>query len=174
MLEVFELPKEFRDIRGLERVLTARRLLFKKISITEGQSPRLKGALCDVPIHVVGVCKALPRPADSNEIGIATLKRKLQYRGYVYSESIRPNFITRLLQCLKLNNSLYHDIEINLENVPNFLINEKSQDSLLVHVLSNINIHQEIPIMFEKNDSSKEVESDIQSKSSNIPISNCV
>lgn len=32
-LEVFELPKEFRDTRKFEKVLIARRLLFKKISI---------------------------------------------------------------------------------------------------------------------------------------------
>ena len=76
----------------------------------------------------------------------------------------------RLLQYLKLHNTLCHDIEINLDNVPNFLINEKSQDILLLNVLSNIDIHEEIPIMVEKNDSSGEVESDIQSKSSNTPI----
>ena len=76
----------------------------------------------------------------------------------------------RLLQYLKLNNSRYHDIEINLDNVPNFLINEKSQDILLLNVLSNIDIHEEIPIMVEKNDSNEEVESDIQFNSSSTPI----
>ena len=76
----------------------------------------------------------------------------------------------RLLQYLKLDNTLCHDIEIKLDNVPNFLINEKSQDSLFLNVLSNVDIYEEIPIMVEKNDSSGEVESDIQSKSSNTPI----
>ena len=80
----------------------------------------------------------------------------------------------RLLQYLKSNNSLYHDTEINLDNVPNFLINEKSPHSLLLNVLSNIDsnidIHEEILTIVEKNDLSKEVESDIQSKSSNTPI----
>ena len=80
----------------------------------------------------------------------------------------------RLLQYLKLNNSLYHDTEINLDNVPNFLINEKSPYSLLLNVLSNIDsnieIHEEILIIVEKNDSSEEVEIDIHSKSSNTPI----
>ena len=137
----------------------------------KGQSPKLKGgALCNVLIDVVDVCKTLPLPADSNGVAIVKLKRKLQYRGHVYFESVRPNFIMRLLQYLELNNSLYHDIEINLGNVPNFLINEKRQDSLLLNVLINIDIHEEIPIMVEKNDSSEEVESDIQSESSNTPI----
>ena len=171
MLEVSELPKEFRDIQRFERVFTAIRLFFKKISIIpKDQSPNLKDALCNVPIDVVYVCKALTRPADNNRIVIVKLKRKLQHRDHVYFESVRSNFIMRLLQHLKLNNSLYHDIEINLDNVPNFIINEKSQNSLLLNVLSNIDIHEEIPIMVEKNYSREEVESDIQSKSSNTPI----
>ena len=33
LLEVCELPKKFRDIRRLERILVAKRLLFKKINI---------------------------------------------------------------------------------------------------------------------------------------------
>ena len=95
MLEVSELPKEFRDIRRLERVLIARRPLFKKISIMpKGQSPKLKGALCNLPIDLVDVCKTPPRPADSNGIVIVKLKRKLQYRGHVYFESVRPNKTT--------------------------------------------------------------------------------
>ena len=118
MLEVSELPKEFRGCQRLERVPIARRLLFKEISIMpKGQSPKLKGALCNVPIDVVDVCKTLPRPADNNRIVIVKLKRKLQCRGYVYFECVRPNFSMILLQLLKLNNSLYHDIEINLDNV---------------------------------------------------------
>ena len=116
----------------------------------------------------VDICKTLPHTADSNGIAIVKIKRKLQYRGHVYFEFIRPNFIMRLLQYFKLNNSMYHDIEINLDNVPNFLINEKRQDSLLLNGLSNIDIHEEIPIMVEKNDSGEEVDSDIQYKSSNI------
>ena len=102
MLEVSELPEEFRDIRRLERVLIARRLLFKKISIMpKCQSPKLKGALCYVPRDAVDVCKRLTRRADSNGIVIVRLKRKLQCRGHVYFQSVRPNFIMRLLQYLK-------------------------------------------------------------------------
>ena len=69
MLEVCELPKEFRDIRRLERVFVARQLLFKKINImSKGQFPKLKGALCNIPIDVVDDCNTLPRLADSNGI----------------------------------------------------------------------------------------------------------
>ena len=76
-LELCKLPKEFRDIRRLEKVLVGRRLLFKKISIMpKGQSPKLKGALCNVPVDIVDICNTLSRPADSNGIVIVKLKRK--------------------------------------------------------------------------------------------------
>ena len=43
------------------KVLVARRLLFKKINIMpKGQSPKLKDALCIVPIDVVDICNTLP------------------------------------------------------------------------------------------------------------------
>ena len=41
-----------------------------------------------------------------------------------------------------------------MDNIPDFLINEKSQDSL--HVLNNIDKNEEIPMMVEKNDLSFE------------------
>ena len=31
----------------------------------KGQSPKLKGVLCNVPIDVADICNILPRPADS-------------------------------------------------------------------------------------------------------------
>ena len=96
LLEVCEILKKIRDFRRPERVLVARRLLIKKINIMpKGQSPKLKGPLCNIPIDVVDVCNALPRPADSDGIIIVKLKRKLQYRGHVYFGSVRPNFISK-------------------------------------------------------------------------------
>ena len=59
------------------------------------------------------------------------------------------------MQYLKLNNMLHHDIVINSDNIPIFLINEKSQDNLLINVLKNIDINEEIPMMVEKNDLAK-------------------
>ena len=66
---------------------------------------------------------------------------------------------------------MYHDIEIDLDNIPSFLINEKSQDSLSINVLKNINIDDEIPVIVERSGLCvEEVESDIHSISSNLPI----
>ena len=145
-------------------VLVARQLLFKKINIIpKGQSPKLKGALCNTPIDVVDVCNTPPRPAVSNGIIIVKLKNH---------ESVRPNFILKFLQYSKLNNPLYHDIETDLDNIPSFLINEKNQDSLSINVLNNINTNDEISIIIERNGSHFEevIETDIHSTSSNLRI----
>lgn len=64
-------------------------------------------------------------------------------------------------------------------NTPNFVINEKSQDSLLINVLNNLDIIEEIPMMVDKNDLSiEEIESAIHSISckhthSNFFFENC-
>ena len=50
----------------------ARQPLFKKISVmSKGQSVKLKGTLCNVPIDAVDIFKTLPCSADSNGIVIA-------------------------------------------------------------------------------------------------------
>ena len=70
----------------------------------KGQSPRLKGAICNFPIDVIcssNTLLTLFRPADSNGLLIVKLKRKLIYRGHVSFELIRPSFIFRALQFLK-------------------------------------------------------------------------
>ena len=57
------------------------------------------------------MCNTLARASDSNDLVIAKLKRKLAYRGYIYFESERPNFIQfifRLLQFLKVNYRLIY------------------------------------------------------------------
>ena len=73
-LWAFHLPHEFRDIRRLEKVPIARRLLFKKITILpKGESPELKGTMCNVPVDVAGVCNNLSHASDSNGLVIVKL-----------------------------------------------------------------------------------------------------
>ena len=78
----------------------------------KGQSPKFKGVICNVPMDVVSTCNTLPCPADSNGLVTVKLKRKLEYRGHVYFEPVRPRLILRILQFLKKNNPLYHDTDI--------------------------------------------------------------
>ena len=71
-------------------MLIARRLLFKKIHIPKSQSPNIKGAICNAPVDTIDISDTLPRQ-------VVKLKRKLEYRGHAYFESLRPNIINRLL-----------------------------------------------------------------------------
>ena len=83
-LEIFVFPPYLPKLRRLEKVVIAKRLLFKKIVIMpKGQSPKLKGAICNVPLETESACDTLPRGADSNSIVMLKLKRKLVYRGHV-------------------------------------------------------------------------------------------
>ena len=84
-LQIYDFPIELRCIHQLERVLIARRLQFKEVTIMpKGQSPKFKGAICNVPIDVASTCNTLPCPGDSNGLIIVKLKKKLEYRGHVY------------------------------------------------------------------------------------------
>ena len=91
-LSVDQLPSEFRKLLHLETILVARRILFKKITVMpKGQSPKVKGNICNIPVtKIESNCKSLPRPADSNEIIVVKLKRKNEFRGHVLFESARP------------------------------------------------------------------------------------
>ena len=70
------MPNEFRDLRGLEKVLVAKRILFKKVTaMTKGQSPKVKGSICNIPISEIGNnCNCLSRPADRMELSLSNLK----------------------------------------------------------------------------------------------------
>ncbi|XP_066915086.1 uncharacterized protein [Clytia hemisphaerica] len=85
----------------------------------KGQFPKLKGSICNVPIDVEDVANTLPRKTSDNGLVIVKLKRKLEYRGHVIFESIRPDFIQHILSYLKVNNPLYQDIEIDVSNISN-------------------------------------------------------
>ena len=50
-----------------------------------------------MPIESGKICNVLPRPADSNGLMVAKLKRGLKYWGNVYFEPIRPFVICQAL-----------------------------------------------------------------------------
>ena len=55
---------------------------------------------------------------------------------------------------MKLNNSLYGNIEEDVKIIPSFLVEEKRCDSLPLVALNNANIDDKIPVIVEKNYSS--------------------
>ena len=66
---------------------------------------------------------------------------------------------------------MYHEIEIDIDNIPSSPVNKKNQDSLPINALNNINIDDEIPIIVKRNGLHvEEVESDIHCISSKLPI----
>ena len=80
-LQLFELPNAFSDLRKLERVLISKRLLFKRITIMpKGQSSKIKGGICNVPIEADEICNILPRSAENNGIVQVSLKKKNQFQ----------------------------------------------------------------------------------------------
>ena len=58
----------------------------------------------------------LPRPAGSNGLIIAKLKRKIEYKGHAVFEAVRPDVI-QFLEFFRSHNDLYSDIEINPANI---------------------------------------------------------
>lgn len=107
----------------------------------KGQFPKLKGAICNVPMETESVCTTLPRGSDSNGIIMAKLKRKLMYTGHVLFEGVRPNVITDCLQYLKLNNHLYRDVKIDETQIPENLLslNDDENDISLPIIIENEN-----------------------------------
>ena len=117
-LDVYNFPSHFCGIRKLEKVLIAKRLLFKKITIMpRGQMEKISGTICNIPINTTNATNMLPQPADSNGLVIVKLKRKLEYHDHVLFEPVRPVFLKSFLNYLRTNNHLYQDVVINTENI---------------------------------------------------------
>ena len=58
------------------------------------------------------------------------LKRKLEFRGHVYFQAVRPQFILDALNWLKFNNSLYNNITIDISNISANLTSFEQQDNV--------------------------------------------
>ena len=69
----------------------------------------------------LAVTNIIPRGADSNGLVVVKLKHKLNYRGHVYFEAVRPETVFHALQYPQKNNALHSDIEIVVDNVPSDL-----------------------------------------------------
>jgi len=83
----------------------------------KGQQRKIKGAICNVSVCCEETRHVLPRPPDSSGIIMLKLKRKLQFRGHVYFQAVRPEVVLHVLQWLQENNELYQNVTINLENI---------------------------------------------------------
>ena len=58
---------------------------------------KLRVVFAIFPLKGAYICNILLRPADSNRLIMVKLKQGFQYRGYVYFEPVRPNFMYQAL-----------------------------------------------------------------------------
>ena len=65
-------------------------------------------------IRQVVFCHA---PPERSGIILLKLKRKLQFRGHVYFQAVRPHFVLQALQWLKANITLHKDIQIDVNDI---------------------------------------------------------
>ena len=101
-LQIFETPAEIKNLNRLERLLIARRILFKKVTVTpKGQFPKLKGPICNIPIYISDITNILPHGADSSGLIMVKLKRKLGFRGHVCFSPVSPESVYLALSYLK-------------------------------------------------------------------------
>ena len=65
----------------------------------KGKSLKIKGSICNIPVSEFNVnCNILPIPADSNGLIIVKLKQKLEYKGHLVFEVIRPDVVIQLVE----------------------------------------------------------------------------
>ena len=98
----------------------------------KGQQPKIKGAICNIPVQVNSVTNCLPRQTDG-EILFVRLKRKIIFNGHVYFESVRPEFVEAALNYLKQVNPFYSNVLINVENINKDLLCLTDVETMVQH-----------------------------------------
>lgn len=115
---VDDIPIELSTLEKLEQILIAQRIVFQKIVVMpKGQQRKIKGAICNVPVECDKTCQIPPRAPESSGIILLKLKRKLQFRGHVYYQAVRPEIVLNALNWLKANNELYKTITIDIDRI---------------------------------------------------------
>ena len=100
-----DIPTELSTLEKLEQILIAQRIVFEKIVVMpKGQQRKIKGAIRNVPVECDKTCQTLPRAPESSGIILLKLKRKLQFRGHVYYQAVRPEIVLNALNWLKEKN----------------------------------------------------------------------
>ena len=115
-LEVDEIPHQIDELNSLEAVFISRRIPFMKIlALPRGKQKAVHGCVVNVPIEPEQLVSILPRVPFSETFITVRVKRKLMYRGHVFSQTIRPDKIRTALRILKydLHNPLYEDVLLN-------------------------------------------------------------
>ena len=65
----------------------------KSIAVPKGQQRKSKSAICNIPVECDQTCNILPRPPERSGIILLKLKRKLEFRGHVHFQAVRPQVV---------------------------------------------------------------------------------
>ena len=107
-MSVDKILAELALLEKLEQILIAQRIVFEKIVVMpKGQQKKVSEAICNVPVDCDQTCKVLPRPPERSGIIMLKLKRKLEFRGHVYFQAVRPQLVENALYWLVQSNPLY-------------------------------------------------------------------
>jgi len=87
----------------------------KLLALPRGQQKAIHGAVVNVPSNVSSVITSLPLTPNQAGLVPLKLKRRLQYKGYVMHQFIRPQVVLGAVQWLVDNNPLYSNISVNTE-----------------------------------------------------------
>ena len=97
--ELFDLPTELHHLWKFERVLIAKSISFKKITImTQEQKEKITRITCNVPVDDIDISNLLLRNVDNTGLVIVKMKCKLEYGGRVLLEAVRPAFLCNILR----------------------------------------------------------------------------
>ena len=156
------IPDILAQLNRLEKTLISKRILFKKITIMpKGQQPKIRGAVCNIPIQADAVSNVLPRSVDNDGVVLVKLKRKIEFKGHVYFESVRPRFVEIALNYLKEHNHFYSNVLINLDNINRDLlclsdiesIVEKGEYEIVVENENDEHLENNNPLDLERTNS---------------------
>ena len=89
----------------------------------KGQQKKVSGPFCNVPVNCDQTYKVLPRPPERSGIIMLKLKRKLEFRGHVYFQAVRPQPVENALNWLVQNNPLYNNVTTDMSNIDENLQN---------------------------------------------------
>ena len=115
-LQLDDIPEELQNLSALESMLISKRVPFMKVlALPRGKQRAIHGCVVNVPVNPEETYSVLPRLPSSSSIITVKLKRKLQYRGHVIKQSVRPWRVLQALYHLKhtAKNQHYSDVEIN-------------------------------------------------------------
>ena len=113
-LQLDNIPEELEDPCELECQVIAKRIPFMKIvNLPKAAQKGIRGAVVKVPTDLSKICEMLPRKISDTGIIAVKLKRKLQYRGHVNYQTIRPASVLQALHYLKRNNLNYSRVTVD-------------------------------------------------------------